>query len=100
MLSKEALRRFYEAHTDPISYCREDGGSEDVEVAKCLRTKGVYPGKSLDKYNREMFHPLRFSDHFGGHFPDWLVKNAENSPQTVSLITEISCINYLCIFSF
>ena len=39
MLSKEALRRFYEAHKDPKSDCREDGGSEDVEVAKCLRTK-------------------------------------------------------------
>jgi len=98
VLSKEALRRFYEAHKDPKLNCHADGGSEDVEVANCLRAKGVYPGKSLDKYNRERFHPLPFADHFRGNFPDWLLQYAENSPQTVNLITKISFINYLYIF--
>ncbi|CAM4785865.1 unnamed protein product [Rotaria magnacalcarata] len=78
VLSRESLRRFYEAHQDPALNCRKDGGSEDVEVANCLRKKGVYPGKSLDKQNRELFHPLSFADHFRGTFPDWLLQYAEN----------------------
>ncbi|CAF4529780.1 unnamed protein product [Rotaria sp. Silwood1] len=84
VLSRESLRRFYEAQQDPTSNCRKDGGSEDIEIANCLRTKGVYPGKSLDKQNRELFHPLPFVDHFRGFFPDWLATYAENPPQSVN----------------
>ncbi|CAF4004772.1 unnamed protein product, partial [Adineta steineri] len=84
VLSRESLRRFYQAHRDSKSTCRKDGGSEDVEIAKCLRSKGVYPGKSLDKQNRELFHPLPYISHFRGQFPDWLHKYAENPLQTVS----------------
>jgi len=84
VLSRESLRRFYQAHQDPASKCRTDGGSEDVEIARCLRTKDVYPGKSLDKQGRELFHPLPFNDHFRGLFPDWLERYAENPPQSVS----------------
>ncbi len=83
VLSQESLRRFHDAHKDPRSKCRKDGGSEDIEIAKCLRTKDVYPGKSLDQYNRELFHPLQFSDHFHGLLPDWLSSYAENPPQNV-----------------
>ncbi|CAF1411209.1 unnamed protein product, partial [Rotaria sordida] len=81
VLSRESLRRFYEAYNDPASKCAKDGGVEDIEIAKCLRTKGVYPGKALDKENRELFHPLPFSHHFMGFFPDWLVQRAENPLQ-------------------
>ena len=88
----------YEAHNDPKSECRKDGGAEDVEIAKCLRTKGVYPGKALDKQNRELFHPLPFGDHFRGSVPDWLVNYAENPLQSVSRLNEICFVNYLCIF--
>ena len=84
VLSREALRRFHRAHQNPASECRKDGGAEDVEVAKCLRNVGVYPGKSLDDQNRELFHPLPFLDHFRGSFPDWLYQYAENPLQTVS----------------
>jgi glycoprotein-N-acetylgalactosamine 3-beta-galactosyltransferase len=83
VLSRESLRRFYQAHQTPNTTCLKDGGSEDVEIAACLRTRGVYPGKSLDKYNRETFHPLSFIDHFrlkGG----WLESYAENPLQSVS----------------
>ena len=85
VLSREALRRFYQAYHESPSQCQKDGGSEDVAVAKCLRTKGVYPGKSLDKQNRELFHPLPFNDHFRGTFPDWLLSYAENPLQVVRL---------------
>jgi glycoprotein-N-acetylgalactosamine 3-beta-galactosyltransferase len=88
VLSRESLNRFYDAHQDPTSKCRKDGGSEDIEIAQCLRRRGVYPGKSLDKENRELFHPLNFADHFGGAFPDWLSTYAETPPQSVSLCFE------------
>ncbi|CAF4388543.1 unnamed protein product, partial [Rotaria sp. Silwood2] len=82
VLSRESLRRFYEAQKDRMPDCQQDGGSEDIEIAKCLRTKGVYPGKSLDKQNRELFHPFTFVDHFRGSFPDWLQQYAENPLRT------------------
>ena len=99
MLSKEALRRFYEAHQAPDRLCSKDGGEEDVEIAKCLRTKHVYPGKSLDKYNRERFHPLTFINHFKTN-PGWLHSYAENPPKTVSLLKGVFFVNYLlyCLF--
>ena len=89
VLSREALRRFSQAHHESPSQCQKDGGSEDVEVARCLRTKGVYPGKSLDKENRELFHPLTFSSHFHGGFPDWFKSYAENLPQTVRVYFKV-----------
>ncbi|CAF3251825.1 unnamed protein product [Rotaria sp. Silwood2] len=66
VLSRESLRRFYAAHKDPKSKCRKDGGSEDIEIASCLRMNGVLQGKSLDKQNRELFHPSSFINHFRG----------------------------------
>ncbi|CAF4000414.1 unnamed protein product [Adineta steineri] len=66
-LSRESLRRFDEAHKDPNSTCLKDGGAEDIEIARCLRTKDVYPGQSLDKQNRELFHPLNYTAHFSGN---------------------------------
>ena len=83
MLSRESLRRFHAGHNDPNSNCRKDGGDEDVEVAKCLRTRGVYLGESLDKQDRERFHPLPFAVHFGGTFPYWLPSYAKNPPRSV-----------------
>ena len=88
VLSRESLRRFHEAHDDRDTNCRKDGGAEDVEIAKCLRRKGVYIGKSLDKNNREIFHPLPYIDHFRGNFPEWLLSYAENPLQTVGALNK------------
>lgn len=83
MLSREALRRFYEAHNEPNTTCGTDGFDEDVKTAACLASKGVYPGKSLDEQNRELFHPLSFIDHYHGRFPDWLTWLAQNPLRNV-----------------
>ena len=83
VLSQESLRRFYQAYNESPSKCQKDGGYEDIEIARCLRTKGVYPGNSLDEQNRERFHLLTFDNHFRGSWPHWLVSYAENPPQTV-----------------
>lgn len=85
VLSREALRRFYQAHHENNSTCLVDGGrGEDVEIADCLRKKNVYPGKSIDHLHRERFHPLPFSSHYLGKFPKWLQKSAENKLSNVS----------------
>ncbi len=78
------MKRFYQEHQKPNTTCLKDGGSEDVEIAKCLRKIGVYPGKSVDKYNRERFHVHPFLVHFLGPIPDWLHGSAENKPLTVN----------------
>ncbi len=89
-MSREALRRFHQVHQSPDqTYCQKDFGSEDVEIAKCLREQGVRLGKSLDEKGRELFHPLTFHDHFHGSFPDWLKQYAENPVQSVSYCLEL-----------
>lgn len=88
MLSREALKRFQKMSTDSSSTCSKTTGAEDVELAKCLRKQGVYPGKSLDENNRELFHPLPFTHHFGGSFPDWMYQYAENPLQKVNQLVD------------
>ena len=87
MLSRESLRRFHQAHQDSASGCRKDGGREDVKITSCLSTRGVYPGKSLDEQNRELFHPLPFESHFRGEFPSWLVRSAANPLEAVNILS-------------
>lgn len=94
ILSREALKRFHTAHATPRSPCRKDNGAEDVEIARCLRTQGVYPGHSLDENNRELFHPLPFTDHFRGIFPDWMFDYAENPLQKVFSFVMTFCSFY------
>lgn len=59
VLSKEALRRFVEDGLNRKHRCREDGGgSEDVEMGRCLAEVGVKAGDSRDELGRERFHPF------------------------------------------
>ena len=58
-------------------------GTEDVDVAKCLRLLKVYKQPSIDEKGRERFHPLCITDSFEGFWPDWLVSYAENPLQKV-----------------
>jgi glycoprotein-N-acetylgalactosamine 3-beta-galactosyltransferase len=89
VLSREALQRFYKAHQIPNNtYCEEDEGLEDMGIATCLSEQGVRLGQSLDEQNRELFHPLRFHEHFRGEFPKWLEFYAKNPLQNVSYFLE------------
>jgi glycoprotein-N-acetylgalactosamine 3-beta-galactosyltransferase len=82
VLSKEALKRLYFAYKSRHTQCKSDGGDEDVEIARCLRTADVYPGESLDNEGKEMFHPETFAYHFEG--VDWLSEYSMNPVRTVS----------------
>lgn len=62
LLSNEALKRIGSKLNQNLNYCN-NSGIEDVDVAKCLRSLGVYPNKSIDYLGRERFHPLSIKAH-------------------------------------
>ena len=60
-------------------------GTEDVNVAECLRRLGVYPEKSIDDEGRERFHSLSIKANLKGDFPEWYRRYAANPLKTVNL---------------
>jgi hypothetical protein len=87
VLSREALRRFNQAHKKPNTTCRKYDGHEDIEIRACLRSEGVYMGNTRDKENRERFHPLNFYDLVVGPIPDWYKDRAALEPVSVSILS-------------
>lgn len=82
ILSRESLHRLGSALTKNYEFC-ENTGTEDVDVARCLRRLGVSPESSVDTAGRERFHPLSISAHFYGLIPDWLYEFAKNPVKQV-----------------
>ena len=82
VLSNEALQRIGLKLKENIEYC-PNSGTEDVDIAKCLRKLGVYPDKSIDEKGRERFHPFDVATHLLGGFPDWYFQYASNIVQKV-----------------
>ena len=84
LLSNEAFKRLGGMLNNDYKYCPNTGkkclafiffslyfififlGTEDVDIARCLRRLGVYPNKSIDDSGRERFHPLSISGHYNG----------------------------------
>ena len=99
--SREALRPFfYRAYHQSPWQCQKDRHSENVEVARCLRTKCVYPGKLLDKQTCERFHPMTSSSRFHDTFSAWIPSYAENSLQVARLYFKVFWffrLIYLCL---
>ncbi|CAF1090432.1 unnamed protein product [Brachionus calyciflorus] len=77
LLSNEAFRRIGSKLNEDFTFC-PNSGTEDVDVAKCLRKLDVYLNKSIDEQGRERFHPLNIDGHYYGHFPDWMFSYAAN----------------------
>ncbi|KAK0039890.1 glycoprotein-N-acetylgalactosamine 3-beta-galactosyltransferase 1 [Biomphalaria pfeifferi] len=75
VLSKEALRRLAERGKDP-NLCRQDGGSEDVEIGRCMQNFGVKTGNSTDALGRSLFHCFTLEGHLLN--PDWYFKYDRN----------------------
>jgi glycoprotein-N-acetylgalactosamine 3-beta-galactosyltransferase len=82
VLSREAIKRLQIKLENEYETC-QNTGTEDVDVARCLRKVGVFPNKSIDEQGRERFHPLNLLGHYHGHYPDWLYKYASNPVQKV-----------------
>jgi len=55
VLSKESLQRLGSKLITNQKYC-PNTGIEDVDVAQCLRSLGVFPSNSTDILGRERFH--------------------------------------------
>jgi glycoprotein-N-acetylgalactosamine 3-beta-galactosyltransferase len=82
VLSKSAFNLIGSKLTEDYKFC-PNSGTEDVDVAKCLRKLKVFPDQSLDEVGRERFHPLDIESHYKGTFPDWMYKYASNPLQKV-----------------
>jgi glycoprotein-N-acetylgalactosamine 3-beta-galactosyltransferase len=85
VLSREAITRLQLKLDADYKSC-QNTGTEDVDVARCLRGLGVFPNKSIDEQGRERFHPLDLLGHYYGNFPDWLYSYASNPVQKVKSI--------------
>lgn len=57
VLSREAVNRLGSALNKSDVFCKNTG-TEDLDVAVCLRNLGVYPERSVDEFERERFHIL------------------------------------------
>lgn len=80
VLSKEALKRF--GKFSNTSLCRQDGGSEDVEIGKCMENLGVRTGTSSDRLGRSRFHCFSPKSHLLGTYPDWFIaRDALGAPK-------------------
>ncbi|KAK7101498.1 glycoprotein-N-acetylgalactosamine 3-beta-galactosyltransferase 1-like [Littorina saxatilis] len=66
--SREALKRVVEDGYMKDK-CATKGRYEDVEIGKCLHNVGVASHNSRDRFDRDMFHPLRPSIHIAGPIP-------------------------------
>jgi glycoprotein-N-acetylgalactosamine 3-beta-galactosyltransferase len=85
VLSKTAMKRIGEKLDESYKFC-PNTGTEDVDVAKCLRMLNVYPERSFDELGRERFHPLSMWDHFEGNFPDWMYSYSRNPVKKVNFL--------------
>ena len=72
VLSKEAVKRFVVSLKSSHD-CRADaGGSEDLEMGRCLQSAGVKAEDTRDELGRERFHPFVPEHHL---IPGILPKN-------------------------
>jgi hypothetical protein len=83
VLSRESMHRIGSVLARNYTFC-QNTGTEDRDVALCLRQLDVYPNKSLDEFGRERFHPLSAIAHYKGALPEWLFKYASNEIKTVT----------------
>lgn len=68
VLSKEALKRFYEQGLPNPKKCHPGhDGPEDVNMGKCLENLGVKRGDTRDAYGRNRFMPMAPVDHLIPH---------------------------------
>lgn len=68
VLSRKALKDFNEiALVDHKKCKKEDTGSEDVELGKCLQNAGVIAGDSRDKHGKHRMFPLSPFYHLHGN---------------------------------
>lgn len=66
ILSNEALKRIGSVLNDNYSFC-QNTGTEDIDVARCLRKLKVYPINTIDDDKRPRFHAYSIMDRYRSH---------------------------------
>ncbi|CAH1789434.1 unnamed protein product, partial [Owenia fusiformis] len=88
VLSHEALKRYAEKGVKDPAHCHPDGGSEDVEMGRCMEHLGVTAGDSRDALGRSRFHCFNPPTHLDGGYPDWFLSydahGAKGGPGNIS----------------
>lgn len=82
VLSLEALTRLVTIGKNP-SFCRQDGGSEDAEIGKCMQRLGVKTINSTDAMGRSRFHCFDPETHLFGGYPKWYYQYDANGARKV-----------------
>ena len=93
VFSKAGLRRLVEKGLHIKGSCRERGSFEDLEVGRCALRSGVQIYSSLDKFERESFHPDNLQDYIPGPPLQWLFYYSRFKPKGVRIIVFIIVIN-------
>uniref|UniRef100_A0A182J6M8 Glycoprotein-N-acetylgalactosamine 3-beta-galactosyltransferase 1 n=1 Tax=Anopheles atroparvus TaxID=41427 RepID=A0A182J6M8_ANOAO len=66
VLSREALRRFYERALGDAKHCSTTRDTEDLEMGKCMESVNVTAGDSRDQLGRKRFLPMEPVFHLTG----------------------------------
>ncbi len=85
VLSRNSFNRIGSVLSSNYSFC-PNTGTEDVDIARCLRKLGVHPSKSIDDLNRERFHLFNISMHYYGTYEtlfSWVLKYSKNGLRKV-----------------
>ncbi|XP_053382973.1 glycoprotein-N-acetylgalactosamine 3-beta-galactosyltransferase 1-like isoform X2 [Mercenaria mercenaria] len=81
IFNKAGLKLLVEKGIQSKGTCRESGSFEDLEVGRCAIKSGVIIYNSVDKFERETFHPDRIHDYIPGPPPQWLYYYSRNKPK-------------------
>lgn len=85
VFNRAGLKLLVERGLQTKGMCQEKGSFEDLEVGRCAVKSGVTIYSSLDKFERETFHPDNINDYIPGPPPEWLHYYSRNKPKGVSI---------------
>lgn len=89
VFNRAGLKLLIESGIQAKGTCQEKGSFEDLEVGRCAVKSGVTIHSSMDKFERETFHPDHINDYIPGPPPEWLFYYSRNKPKGVSKLSVI-----------
>ena len=95
VFNRAGLKLLVEKGIQTKGTCQEKGSFEDLEVGRCAVRAGVVIHSTLDKFERETFHPDHINDFIPGPPPEWLYYYARNKPKGVSVSFLQACVYLL-----
>ena len=99
LISSKVVNKLGAALENDNNFCDMKIGTEDVEMAKCLKKFNVTLGESRDTKGRERFHAVNFKDHWDGT-AEWLKRLAMNQLKYVNITIFIFYLKILELLMF